>query len=145
MIAAVILKVGDGFAYKVADGYQKVEVPSVVDTIVNLFPSNFATNWSEGQIIPIVVFAIIIALSYNAISKENESVKPFKAFIDAGNQVIGQAIDWIIGFTPYAVLSFLARAVGRSSVTELLPFIKYISFILYLMCSSGIWSRRIIN
>ena len=36
----------------------------------------------------IVVFAIIIALSYNAISKENESVKPFKAFIDAGNQVI---------------------------------------------------------
>lgn len=69
VIAAVILKVGDGFAYKVADGYQKVEVPSVVDTIVNLFPSNFATNWSEGQIIPIVVFAIIIALSYNAISK----------------------------------------------------------------------------
>lgn len=40
VIAAVILKVGDGFAYKVADGYQKVEVPSVVDTIVNLFPSN---------------------------------------------------------------------------------------------------------
>ena len=128
VIAAVILKVGDGFAYKVADGYQKVEVPSVVDTIVNLFPSNFATNWSEGQIIPIVVFAIIIALSYNAISKENESVKPFKAFIDAGNQVIGQAIDWIIGFTPYAVLSFLARAVGRSSVTELLPLlIKFVA------------------
>ena len=56
VIVAVILNVGDGFAYKVADGYQKVEVPSVVDTIVNLFPSNFATNWSEGQIIPIVVF-----------------------------------------------------------------------------------------
>ena len=67
VIVAVILNVGDGFAYKVADGYQKVEVPSVVDTIVNLFPSNFATNWSEGQIIPIVVFAIIIALSYNAL------------------------------------------------------------------------------
>ena len=124
VIVAVILNVGDGFAYKVANGYQKVEVPSVVDTIVNLFPSNFATNWSEGQIIPIVVFAIIIALSYNAISKDNESVKPFKAFIDAGNQVIGQAIDWIIGFTPYAVLSFLARAVGRSSVAELLPLLS---------------------
>ena len=40
VIVAVILNVGDGFAYKVADGYQKVEVPSVVDTIVNLFPSN---------------------------------------------------------------------------------------------------------
>ena len=134
VIAAVILKVGDGFAYKVADGYQKVEVPSVVDTIVNLFPSNFATNWNEGQIIPIVVFAIIIALSYNAISKENESVKPFKAFIDAGNQVIGQAIDWIIGFTPYAVLSFLARAVGRSSVTELLPLLSTL-VLSYILCA----------
>ena len=134
VIAAVILKVGDGFAYKVADGYQKVEVPSVVDTIVNLFPSNFVTNWSEGQIIPIVVFAIIIALSYNAISKENESVKPFKAFIDAGNQVIGQAIDWIIGFTPYAVLSFLARAVGRSSVTELLPLLSTL-VLSYILCA----------
>ena len=125
VIAAVILKVGDGFAYKVADGYQKVEVPSVVDTIVNLFPSNFATNWSEGQIIPIVVFAIIIALSYNAISKENESVKPFKAFIDAGNQVIGQAIDWIIGFTPYAVLSFSAGAVGVEGL--LIKFVAKLS------------------
>ena len=124
VIAAVILKVGDGFAYKVADGYQKVEVPSVVDTIVNLFPSNFATNWSEGQIIPIVVFAIIIALSYNAISKENESVKPFKAFIDAGNQVIG----------PYAVLSFLARAVGRSSVAELLPLLSTL-VLSYILCA----------
>ena len=113
VIAAVILKVGDGFAYKVADGYQKVEVPSVVDTIVNLFPSNFATNWSEGQIIPIVVF---------------------KAFIDAGNQVIGQAIDWIIGFTPYAVLSFLARAVGRSSVTELLPLLSTL-VLSYILCA----------
>ena len=131
VIAAVILKVGDGFAYKVADGYQKVEVPSIVDTIVNLFPSNFATNWSEGQIIPIVVFAIIIALSYNAISKENESVK---SFIDAGNQVIGQAIDWIIGFTPYAVLSFLARAVGRSSVTELLPLLSTL-VLSYILCA----------
>ena len=134
VIVAVILNVGDGFAYKVADGYQKVEVPSVVDTIVNLFPSNFATNWSEGQIIPIVVFAIIIALSYNAISKENESVKPFKAFIDAGNQVIGQAIDWIIGFTPYAVLSFLARAVGRSSVAELLPLLSTL-VLSYILCA----------
>ena len=125
VIAAVILKVGDGFAYKVADGYQKVEVPSVVDTIVNLFPSNFATNWSEGQIIPIVVFAIIIALSYNAISKENESVKPFKAFIDAGNQVIGQAIDWIIGFTPYAVLSYILCAVQAFGVEGLL--IKFVA------------------
>ena len=125
VIAAVILKVGDGFAYKVADGYQKVEVPSVVDTIVNLFPSNFATNWNEGQIIPIVVFAIIIALSYNAISKENESVKPFKAFIDAGNQVIGQAIDWIIGFTPYAVLSYILCAVQAFGVEGLL--IKFVA------------------
>ena len=140
VIVAVILNVGDGFAYKVADGYQKVEVPSVVDTIVNLFPSNFATNWSEGQIIPIVVFAIIIALSYNAISKDNESVKPFKAFIDAGNQVIGQAIDWIIGFTPYAVLSFLARAVGRSSVAELLPLLStlVLSYILCAVQSFGV-------
>jgi len=82
----------------------------------------------------IVVFAIIIALSYNAISKENESVKPFKAFIDAGNQVIGQAIDWIIGFTPYAVLSFLARAVGRSSVTELLPLLSTL-VLSYILCA----------
>ena len=81
VIITVILNVGDGFAYKVADGYQKVEVPSVVDTIVNLFPSNFATNFGvKDRSFPITfVFAIIIALSYNAISKDNKSVKPFKA------------------------------------------------------------------
>ena len=48
--------------------------------------------------------------------------------------MIGQAIDWIIGFTPYAVLSFLARAVGRSSVTELLPLLSTL-VLSYILCA----------
>ena len=76
VIVAVILNVGDGFAYKVADGYQKVEVPSVVDTIVNLFPSNFATNWSEGQIIPIVVFALhYLTMQFQKIMNQSNHLK----------------------------------------------------------------------
>ena len=122
VIAAVILKVGDGFAYKVADGYQKVEVPSVVDTIVNLFPSNFATNWSEGQIIPIVVFAIIIALSVqhfiggrdNCTSSNMAtcsfifSLKPLLAETPPAN---------IISLTPYSLAARIVLSTKTSTTT----------------------------
>lgn len=69
-----------------------------------------------------MVFCILVAISYNKIAaKKPEEVAPFKKFIDAGDVVMGRVVSYVISFTPYAVLSLIARAVSRSSPADLVP------------------------
>ena len=132
LIAAVTLHIGQGFQYEAAE-YTAKEVPSVIDTLLSLFPNNIISHWQNGEVIPILTFAIIIAVAYNAYVKDHPEVKVFKDFVDAGNKVLGQAVSWLMGFTPYAVLSLIARAVGRSNVADLLPVFGVL-VIAYVLC-----------
>ena len=106
LILAVITRIGSGFNYELSTNYKATEVPSFVDTITGLFPKNLINSWLNGEVVPIVIFAIIVAIAYNRIvNKDPKKVKPFKQFIDAGNRVLGEVVNFVIGFTPYAVLA----------------------------------------
>ena len=48
--------------------------------------------------------------------------------------MIGQAIDWIIGFHHMQSISFLAEPL-EETVSGIVAIIKYISIILYLACA----------
>ena len=94
---ALPLGVGTGFSL---DGvtYEAKEVPTVTDTIVGLFPQNLAAAWTSNAVVPIIVFATIVALAYNRLASERQDgekvdVRPFKAFIDAGNKVLGETVS----------------------------------------------------
>ena len=87
-----------------------------------------------------VIFAILVAVAYNSAAKTAKgaaAVKPFKAFVDAGNVVLSKATQIVVGFTPYAVLALIAAAVSNSDVAALLPLVTvlvvaYVAMILQL-------------
>ena len=59
-----------------------MEVPAFIDTIINLFPSNLANSWVNGEVVPIVIFAVIVAIAYNKIARnQQKAVLPFKHFM----------------------------------------------------------------
>ena len=115
--------------------YTAKEVPTFVDTVISLFPQNLASHWANGEVVPIVVFCILVAISYNKIAaKKPEEVAPFKKFIDAGDVVMGRVVSYVISFTPYAVLSLIARAVSRSSPADLVPLLSVL-VLAYVLCA----------
>lgn len=82
-----------------------------------------------------MVFCILVAISYNKIAaKKPEEVAPFKKFIDAGDVVMGRVVSYVISFTPYAVLSLIARAVSRSSPADLVPLLSVL-VLAYVLCA----------
>lgn len=139
LVVSVGVGVGKGFEYELATDYEAAEVPSFVDTIVDLFPSNLASNWANGDVVPIVIFALLIAVACNSLMPEHEKeIEPFKKFIDAGNKVMGKVVNIVVSFTPYAVLSLIARAVGRSSIQDLLPLLSVL-VLAYILCAIQIF------
>ncbi|WP_288240998.1 dicarboxylate/amino acid:cation symporter [uncultured Bifidobacterium sp.] len=123
---ASMFHVGRGFSGVLPTDYQAREVPGIIDTLVGLFPSNLMADWTSNRVVPVVLFAILVAVAYNAMARTDdgrESVRPFKAFVDAGDKVMGKATQIVIGFTPYAALSLIAAAVGSSDIAALLPLV----------------------
>lgn len=98
----------------------------------------FGTIFSRvitALVVPIVIFLILVAVAYNKIAaKDPEKVEPFKKFIDAGNTVMGKVVSIVISYTPYAVLSLIARQVSRSSIKELLPLLSVLVLV-YVLCA----------
>ncbi len=123
LAAALLLGLGKGFQYTV-EATEAKEVPTAVEAIVGLFPKNIINEWGSNTVVPILIFGLVIALAYNKVVKKDESVKPFKAFVDAANTVLGRAVSFIVSFTPYAVTALIARAVGRSKLEDLLPLLS---------------------
>lgn len=133
LIFAVAFKIGDGFVYELATDYEAREVPAFIDTITNLFPVNLAAHWTNGEVVPIVIFAILVAAAYNALAKENvEGIESFKKIIDAGNKVFGEVVGFIIELTPYAVLALLGRAVSKNALSDLLPLLSVLILVYVL-------------
>ncbi|WEV53000.1 dicarboxylate/amino acid:cation symporter [Bifidobacterium sp. ESL0704] len=123
---ALAFGVGKGFNAAMPQHYQAKHVPQVLDTIVGLFPSNLVANWAANQVVPVVIFAILVGLAYNAAAstpKGEAAVKPFKIFVDAGNVVLSKATQIVVGFTPYAVLALIAAAISKSNLVALLPLL----------------------
>ncbi|WEV75346.1 dicarboxylate/amino acid:cation symporter [Bifidobacterium sp. ESL0800] len=123
---ALAFGVGKGFNVAMPQHYQAKHVPQVLDTVVGLFPSNLVANWAANQVVPVVIFAILVALAYNAAAstpKGEAAVKPFKTFVDAGNVVLSKATQIVVGFTPYAVLALIAAAISNSNLVALLPLL----------------------
>ena len=110
LIAGVVTNIGHGVKYELATDY-------------------------TAKVVPIVVFCILVAISYNKIAaKKPEEVAPFKKFIDAGDVVMGRVVSYVISFTPYAVLSLIARAVSRSSPADLVPLLSVL-VLAYVLCA----------
>ena len=58
LIAGVATNIGSGVQYELATDYTAKEVLTFVDTVISLFPQNLAAHWSNGEVVPIVVFCI---------------------------------------------------------------------------------------
>ena len=61
--------------------YEAQEMPSVIDTLINMFPSNVFKAFTEGNMLQIIVFAIFLGVAFIMLGEKGkrmtESVQNF--------------------------------------------------------------------
>ncbi|MBO1901348.1 dicarboxylate/amino acid:cation symporter [Leucobacter weissii] len=115
---ALFFQVGKGFDPQLegVDGSGYTELVTPLDqVIVGFFPSNVVGDIASNSIIPIIVTSLVLAVAYLAVAskKGEETVRPFKDFVDAVKLVLFKAVGFIIELTPYAVLVIIADSAAR--------------------------------
>jgi len=113
-----IMQPGVGVGLEAAKAVEVKEAPSLIDVVVNLVPTNPVAAMAEGNILQIIVFAILIGL---AIVLAGESGKRIKDIFDALAEVIYKLTAIVISFAPYGVFALMAWVAGTYGLDVLLP------------------------
>lgn len=147
---AIVLSLGIGLAFGVGKNVDVAlssidasslgnKLVSFSDVVIGFFPSNIVDDISNNRIIPIILFSLVLAISYVVVSGSSanagEKLLPFKKLVEAAKEIIYKAVDYIIELTPYAVLALVASAVSKatSAKDSILPLL-YLLAVTYLLC-----------
>ena len=78
LVIANVLNVGAGYTLSTDElSYEAKEVPSFIDTIVNIFPSNFVQPMSDASMLQIIVIALFFGFGILAAGKKAQPVADF--------------------------------------------------------------------
>lgn len=111
---------------------------SFSQVLVGLFPRNIISDISNENVVPVILFSVLLAISYVVVAHDHaEKVLPFKHAVEAFKVVIFKAVAFVIELTPYAVLTLTATVVsnglGHSGVVWSLLALLVISFLAFAL------------
>ena len=105
--------------------------------IVEFFPRNVVESIANNEVIPIILFSLLVAVAIALIAERHpERVRWAETGIETSRTIVYKVVGFIIKLTPYAVLTLTAASVSHlaGDLSALKPLIKllWVSFALCL-------------
>ena len=130
LVLSNLMQIGAGFTMPSDVTYDAKEVPSVVDTLMNIVPTNPFNALSTQNLLQIIFFALLLGFALIAIGDKGAPVLNFfRAWTEAWKEITNIVLE----FTPYGVFGLMANIVGKYGLDIMLPFLKTIGAC-YLTC-----------
>ncbi len=95
----------------------------VMDTLLDIIPTNPVGALSNGKMLQIIFFAIFTGIALTVVPKEKASIV-IKAF-DGFNEAMLQIVHMVIKMAPYGVFALIADAVGSFGLAIIFTLFKY--------------------
>lgn len=131
LILANIFNVGAGFVLpsdiKAAEAQK---IPSVIDTLLNIIPTNPIKALAEGNMLQIIAFALMLG---GGIVVLGDKGKPVYDFFDSLTEITYKITAGIMSLAPYAVFALITPVVAANGPKVLLPLLSVI-IIVYVGC-----------
>ncbi|MGI6003486.1 MAG: dicarboxylate/amino acid:cation symporter [Lachnospiraceae bacterium] len=135
-----ILHLGEGATIKATETtVDAATFGGLVDTLENLIPANPLTAFTEGNMLQILVFAVIIGMSCLSLG---EKAKPLVNLIDAVNEVSIFIVSKIMLVTPFGVFCCIAAVMYTNGVDTMVELAQvmialYVTYALYALIVYG--------
>lgn len=126
----LILQPGVGIELTSGAAPEVSEAPTMIDMLVGLIPTNPIASAAEGNVLQIIVFALLFGL---AINLTGEKADPVRKFFDSLSEVIFKLTGIVISFAPYGVFALMTWVAGTYGLDLLLP-LGMLVFAVYLAC-----------
>ena len=106
------------------------EIPTPLDVLIGVVPTNPFAALAEGRVLQIIFFSALVGAALVALG---ERAAGARRLIDEGASIIFRITRWVIQLTPFGVFALIGSVVGGYGWEALLPLGKFIIAI-YAAC-----------
>ncbi|WP_221567358.1 dicarboxylate/amino acid:cation symporter [Alkalihalobacillus sp. TS-13] len=123
----IAIVIGLGLAYVIQPGagggfdtgeakFEAEEAPPVVDTLLNIIPTNPIDAMAKGEMLQIIAFAIFVGF---AVAMLGEKTKGVRRLLNEGNDILMYLVNIVMFLAPYGAFALIASAVGSFGIDAL--------------------------
>ena len=132
LAVGLLLKPGVGLAgLEIPSGYTPREVPTPVQVLLDVVPTNPFKALAEGRILQVIFFAGLLGF---ALVKLGERTARLRALAGEASEAMIQVTRFVLEMTPLGTFGLIAGLVGSYGFEKLLPLGNFV-FALYLACA----------
>ena len=110
-----------------ADSVDTSEKSSFADTLLDMIPTNVFRALTEGNMLPIILFALLLGIILAKLGSRAEIVGNFFA---QGNDIMMEMTELIMKAAPVGVFCLIGKTFAATGFDALIPLLKYIGAVL---------------
>lgn len=126
LLAANVAGVGNGYTLDTAhmSAYEgNVQSLSLMDTFVNIFPSNIIDPLLNATMLQVIVIALFLGFGIMAAGEKGRAAA---GWVDSMSEVCIKIMEMILKLSPIGVFALIAPVVASNGPSVLLPLLKLI-------------------
>lgn len=123
LLAGLVFSPGSGTNVKANASVEVTETEGVVQTLLNIIPTNPLESLASGDILQIIFFAIFIGIGIIIVG---DKAAPVQQFFEGLAEIMYKITGIVMIIVPIGVFGLLAPIVGEFGLSVLLPLIKLI-------------------
>ena len=128
LLIGMVIKPGMGLNLVATGQSTSVTInQTMTDTILNVIPENPFTSLASGDMLPVIIFAVIIGI---ILAQLKEEVQLVSDFFDQSNKIMMEMTSLVMKFAPIGVFCLMAKTFAGLGFEGLLPMGKYVLCVL---------------
>lgn len=93
--------------------YEAQEAPPVVETLVNIIPTNPLASMTAGDMLQVIAFAIFVGFALAFLKDKTENVH---RILEQTNDILMFLVNLVMKFAPYGAFALIASAIGGAGL-----------------------------
>ena len=102
--------------------FTAAEAPSLAQTLINIFPSNPFQAMSEGNMLQVIVFAILLGV---AMTLAGESGRDLLRVFESANEVIMKLVFVLMQIAPIGIFCLIAKVIAEQGPERFQNMLSY--------------------
>lgn len=131
---ATLVSPGVGVNMPLASEFKAAEAPSVAQVFINMFPSNPIESMAKGEMLQIIIFAVLFGI---AVALSGDAGLRVRQFFEDLNQVVMKLVNIVMHLSPYGVFFLMAKLFTSLELEDMGNLGKYFGLVLFVLVFHG--------
>ncbi|MEI6895658.1 MAG: dicarboxylate/amino acid:cation symporter [Colwellia sp.] len=141
IFVALIIAPGEGVEMVTNSNFSSNEAPSLAQVIIQMFPTNPFESFAKGNMLQVIVFALLFGI---AIALSGKSGERIATFFEDLSVVVMRLVTILMNIAPYGVFALLATLFTTVPLATFGNLIVYFLVVLFVLIIHALFTYPVI-